>query len=93
MDDDTFNWNRDGEQEDTKYPYIIHAEVNAILNSNSSVKNCILYTNKFPCNECAKVIIQSGIIKVIYKGEIPDKPLYQISVEMLEKAKITIEKY
>ncbi len=52
---------------ETKYPYVVHAEVNAIINKNSSsLKDCTLYCSLFPCNECAKIIIQSGITKVIY---------------------------
>lgn len=51
---------------DTKYPYIVHAEVNAILNSTKRLDNCIMYVALFPCNECAKVIIQSGIKEIIY---------------------------
>lgn len=49
----------------TKYKFIVHAEANAILNANNSVKECTIYTSFFTCNECAKLIIQSGIKKVI----------------------------
>jgi len=52
---------------DTKSPYVCHAEMNAILNKNSErVKGCAIYVALFPCNECAKLIIQSGIKQVIY---------------------------
>ncbi|CAI5746005.1 unnamed protein product [Peronospora destructor] len=52
---------------DTKYPYVCHAEMNAILNKNSTdVKGCTMYVALFPCNECAKLIIQSGILRVVY---------------------------
>ena len=55
---------------DTKYPYVVHAELNAILNSNQmSLKGCTLYVTLFPCNECAKAVIQSGIKKVIYYND------------------------
>lgn len=55
---------------DTKYPYVIHAELNAILNSNiKELKDCRLYVTLHPCNECAKIIIQSGINEVIYLNE------------------------
>ena len=65
-DDDSMPWERDGEFLKTKYPFVCHAELNAILNSSVNLKNCILYVTLFPCNECAKAIIQSGIRHVIY---------------------------
>ena len=64
--DDEFPWDRDGEQNLTKYPYVCHAELNAILNSNANVKGARIYVALFPCNECAKSIIQAGIKEVIY---------------------------
>lgn len=66
-DDDCMPWGRDGDPLETKYPFVCHAELNAILNSNGvSLKGAIAYVTLFPCNECAKAIIQSGIKKVIY---------------------------
>ena len=63
--DDEFPWNREGE--DTKYPYVVHAELNAILNAQGKrLKGSRIYVDLFPCNECAKAIIQSGIKEVIY---------------------------
>ncbi|MBQ3417493.1 MAG: dCMP deaminase family protein [Ruminococcus sp.] len=63
--DETYPWEREGE--DTKYPYVVHAELNAILNANGkSLKGAKIYVDLFPCNECAKAIIQSGISEVIY---------------------------
>lgn len=65
--DDEFPWERSGDEFDTKYPYVCHAELNAILNSGgSSLEGCKVYVALFPCNECAKAIIQSGIKEVIY---------------------------
>lgn len=66
--DDEMPWAREGESTlDTKYPFVCHAELNAILNSSTgSVKNSKIYVSLFPCNECAKAIIQSGIKEVIY---------------------------
>jgi len=66
IDDDVFPWSSEGNYCDTKYPYVVHAEANAILNSITSLKDCILYVTLFPCNECAKLIIQSGIKEIIY---------------------------
>lgn len=63
--DDDFPWEREGNFLDTKYPYVCHAEPNAIL--NSTVDDLYkIYTTLFPCNECAKLIIQSGIKEIIY---------------------------
>ncbi len=63
--DDSYPWERQGD--DTKYKYVVHAELNAILNaSGKSLKSARLYVDLFPCNECAKAIIQSGIKEVIY---------------------------
>lgn len=67
--DDEFPWSREGEYKDTKYAYVVHAEVNAILNHSSSVKGGTIYVSLFPCNECAKVIIQSGIKEVVYLSD------------------------
>ena len=68
--DEEMPWGNKGEPLDTKYPYVCHAELNAILNSNgTSLKNSILYVDLFPCNECAKAIIQSGIKKIVYKRD------------------------
>lgn len=63
--DDTFSWERDGD--DTKYKYVVHAELNAILNAGGKdLTGSRIYVDLFPCNECAKAIIQSGISEVIY---------------------------
>lgn len=68
--DDEFPWEREGDFLSTKYPYVCHAELNAILNASSpKLKNCRLYVALFPCNECTKAIIQSGIREVIYLSD------------------------
>ncbi|MCR5718458.1 MAG: dCMP deaminase family protein [Oscillospiraceae bacterium] len=64
--DDEMPWEREGAFLETKYPFVCHAELNAILNSNADLHGCTLYVTLFPCNECAKAIIQSGIRRVIY---------------------------
>ena len=65
--DDEFPWARDGEPLSTKYVYTVHSELNAILNyRGGSLEGAKLYVSLFPCNECAKAIIQSGISTVIY---------------------------
>ncbi len=66
--DDIFPWDREGEQ--TKYPYVVHAELNAILNANGrSLQGSRIYVALFPCNECAKAIIQSGVKEVLYLSD------------------------
>lgn len=67
--DDEYPWQREGEYLETKYPYVVHAELNAILNSIQNLSGCTLYVSLFPCNECAKAIIQSGISKVVYESD------------------------
>lgn len=64
--DDEMSWGKEGSFLETKYPYVVHAELNAILNSIKSLKNSTIYVTHFPCNECAKAIVQSGIRKVFY---------------------------
>lgn len=68
--DDEFPWDRDGSPLSSKYLFVCHAELNAILNCNSgSLKGCTVYSTLFPCNECAKAIIQSGIAEVVYMSD------------------------
>ena len=72
FDDDKFPWAREGNNLETKYPYVCHAEMNAILNYRGSIKDlegAKIYVDLFPCNECAKIIIQSGIKKVVYLSD------------------------
>ena len=84
--DDEFPWDRTGE--DTKYPYVVHAELNAILNANGrSLKGSRLYVALFPCNECAKAIIQSGVSEVVYLSDKYDgTPMNVASKRMLDAA-------
>ena len=66
--DDEFPWDREGES--NKYPYVVHAELNAILNAGGRVlRGARLYVALFPCNECAKAIIQSGIREIVYLSD------------------------
>ena len=72
FDDDKFPWKREGAPLDTKYMFVCHAELNAILNYRGSRKEfegAKIYVDLFPCNECAKAIIQAGIKEVIYKSD------------------------
>ena len=68
--DDAFPWERSGAELETKYPYVVHAELNAILNANGrDLRGSRIYVALFPCNECAKAIIQSGVKEVLYLSD------------------------
>lgn len=67
--DDEYPWVNEGSSLETKYVYVVHAELNAILNSPRSVKGCTLYVSLFPCHECAKAIIQAGIQEIVYESD------------------------
>lgn len=67
--DDEFPWSRDGGMLESKYAFVVHAELNAILNSTRDLHGCTLYVSLFPCNECAKAIIQSGIRRIVYEND------------------------
>ena len=90
--DDEYPWDRDGE--DTKYPYVVHAELNAILNANGkSLHGAKIYVALFPCNECAKAIIQAGIKEVVYLSDKYEKTDSTIaSKRMLNYAGVTYRK-
>ena len=91
--DDEFPWERTGEFLDTKYPYVVHAEPNAILNSTTPLHGATIYVTLFPCNECAKLIIQSGIKHVVYGcDKYHDDASYEASRRMFESAGVTYEK-
>jgi dCMP deaminase len=93
-DDDEFPWEKQGDFLQTKYPYICHAELNAILNNiGMDLHGCKIYTALFPCNECAKAIIQSGIAEVVYLSDkYAGTDTAKASRLMLDKAGITYRK-
>ncbi|XP_030271787.1 deoxycytidylate deaminase-like isoform X3 [Sparus aurata] len=89
-------WTRSADDRlDTKYPYVCHAELNAIMNKNSAdVKGCTMYVTLFPCNECAKLIIQAGISKVIYLDDkYHDTQETKASRRLLDTAGIPYEQF
>lgn len=89
LDDDTFNWSNEGEFLNTKYPFVVHAEANAILNATTSVNNATVYVTLFPCHECTKLIVQSGIKEIIYAdNKYKDTESHQASLKMLDAAGI-----
>ena len=93
-DDDDFPWSKEGDFLDTKYPFICHAELNAILNNiGMDLKGCKIYTALFPCNECTKAIIQSGIKEVIFLSDkYEGTDVFKASRIMLEKAGVSVRK-
>ena len=94
--DDEFPWAREGEDPlDTKYVYTTHSELNAILNySGGSLAGAKLYVSLFPCNECAKAIIQSGIKEVIYDcDKYAHTPAVMASKRMMDAAGVRYHQY
>lgn len=92
--DDEFPWNREGDYLKTKYPYVVHAELNAILNAQGkSLVGSRIYVALFPCNECAKAIIQSGIKEVIYlSNKYAKSDSIKASTRLLENAGVKLTK-
>ena len=90
--DDEMPWERDGNPLDTKYMFVCHAELNSILNyAGHDLRGAKIYTTLFPCNECAKAIIQSGIREVIYLSDkYADTPATQASKLMLRTAGVKL---
>jgi dCMP deaminase len=86
--DDEFPWEATGEEAETKYPYVCHAELNAILNSGGrNLLGCRMYVALFPCSECAKAIIQCGIREVRYLSDkYADSPIFRASKRMFDAA-------
>lgn len=93
--DDDFPWEREGEEYDTKYPYVTHSELNAILNyRGGSLEGAKIYVSLFPCNECSKAIIQSGIKTIIYScDKYADTTAVRTSKRMLDAAGVAYRKY
>ena len=93
--DDEFPWQREGEELDTKYVYVTHSELNAILNyRGGSLDGAKLYVSMFPCNECAKAIIQSGIREIFYAvDKYPDMASVIASKRMLNAAGVRYRRY
>ena len=93
--DDEMPWEREGEALATKYPFVCHAELNAILNRiTGSLKDSRIYVTLFPCNECAKAIIQSGIKEVIYmEDKYAESDSVKASKMMFKMAGVSFRQY
>lgn len=94
IDSNDLPWEREGGFLDTKYAYICHAEENAVYNSNGPVKNCKIYCTLFPCNECAKTMIQNGIKEVIYESDkYGEKDAFKAARRLFDLAGVSCRQY
>lgn len=94
VENDELPWEREGGFLDTKYAYVCHAEENAVYNSNASVHGCKLYCILFPCNECAKTIIQNGIKEIIFENDkYHDVDAFVAARRLFNRAGITYRQY
>lgn len=93
--DDEYPWEREGDMLDTKYAYVCHAELNAILNCKASdLRGTTVYVTLFPCNECTKAIIQKGISNIIYLDDkYHDTDMEIAARKMLDSAGVKYTKY
>ena len=93
--DDDMPWDREGDALDTKYMYVCHAELNAILNSaHNNLKGARIYVTMAPCTECAKAVIQSGIREVVYREDkYPDSPSSIASRMMFKASGVKVTQY
>ncbi len=93
--DDVYPWERDGDALNTKYLFVCHAELNAILNfRGGSLEGSRIYTTLFPCNECAKALIQSGISEIVYmQDKYSETDSVIASKKMMDSAGVKYRKY
>ena len=91
--DDTGLWCKDNPDPwKNKGAFVCHAEVNAILNSDAKQRGCTMHTTLFPCNECAKIIVQSGIKRVVW-CDIKRNASSKVAVDILKSAGVKMERY
>jgi len=92
-DDTVFPWEKSEDLIQSKHGYVVHAELNAILNARGSLRDCTLYVTHFPCHECAKAIIQSGITKIYFaSNDRQAKPTSKAAAKMFAAAHVAYEK-
>ena len=94
-DDKMFPWEvREGALHETKYAYVVHAELNAILNATTQLKGCTLYVTLYPCNECTKSIIQSGIKEIVFEdNKYEGKDFDLAAKKMLQSANVKVRQF
>ncbi len=91
LSDDDFPWQPSEKLDESKYGYVVHAELNAILNATQKLHDCTIYVSLFPCNECAKAIIQSGIKRLVYEDDkYADTEAVRASKKMLHAANVAM---
>jgi len=79
---------------ESKHPYIVHAEANAIINATADIEGAEVYVTMFPCHDCAKLLVQSGIKKIVYRdGKYLNKPSGIVAKEIFEKNGVEIMHY
>lgn len=99
FDDDDFPWDREGERLETKYPYVCHSELNAILNFRGNMRElqtARIYVHYFPCVDCTKAIIQAGIREVIYLHDFDHESLgveVEASIRMFKKSGVKYRQF
>lgn len=94
VNDSVLPWEREGGFCDTKYAYVVHAEENAIYNSNAQTEGCVLYCTLFPCNECAKTIIQCGIKEIVFESDkYHDQDVWVAARKLFDLAGIKYRQY
>lgn len=94
IDSESLPWEREGDLPDTKYAYVCHSEENAVYNSNGPVRGCKIYCTLFPCNECAKTIIQNGIVEVIFESDkYHDVPAFVAARKLFDLAGVKYRQY
>lgn len=87
-------WDREGDFLKTKYPYVVHGEANAIYNANESCEGAKIYCGLFPCNECAKTLIQNGIKEVIYQSDkYHDEDIFIAARKLFDLAGVKYRQY
>lgn len=94
FNDDEFSWEKDDNFVLDKNSFVVHAEVNAVLNAQADIKGSTVYVTMYPCNECAKVLAQRRVGKIVYlEDRYLHKPEGKVSAEIFKKAGIITEKY
>lgn len=94
VNDDIMPWAREGSFMETKYAYVCHSELNAILNYSGDLKDTTIYVTLFPCNECAKVIVQSGIKEIVYLSDkYSDTESTKVSKKIFDEVGIKYRQY
>ncbi|MFA6305020.1 MAG: dCMP deaminase family protein [Patescibacteria group bacterium] len=92
--DDELPWDRSGGFLGSKYAFVVHAEENAVYNANKEVKGCKVYCTLFPCNECAKTLIQNNIKEIVYSSDkYHDEEIWIASRKLLDLAGVKYQKY